>query len=159
MLDDGDEEIEDDPSQYPYATIARIDVTPNPFPPKKGARISAGGKVPRRNLAERVPLPRTTNPFHTLLHHYQFENTPVGELPSFWNMDRAEHAGRGSFDPEVKEEWGTSTKSWDSPMDKLMSHVENNIEMIRSLSFQIEDLKAINEKLIEALQVSPKNQA
>ena len=27
MLDDRDEEIEDDPRQYPYATIARIDVT------------------------------------------------------------------------------------------------------------------------------------
>ena len=68
MLDDGEEEIEDDPRQYPYATIARIDVTPNPFSLKKGARISTGGKIPRRNLAERVPLPHTTNPFHTLLH-------------------------------------------------------------------------------------------
>ena len=97
------------------------------------------------------------NPFHTLLHHYQFENTHVGELPSFWNMDHSEHAGRGSFGLEVKEERGTSTKSWDSPMDKLMSRVENNTEMIRNLSFQIEDLKAMIEKHIEALQALSKN--
>ena len=74
-------------------------------------------------------------------------------------MDHAEHAGKWSFSPEVEEEWGTSTKSWDSPMDKLMSRVENNTEMIRNLSFQIEDLKAVIEKLIEAIQAPPKDQA
>ena len=159
MLDEGEEEIEDDPRQYPYATIARIDVTPNPFSLKKGVGIQKCGKIPRQNLVERVPLPHTTNPFHTLLHSYQLENTPVGELPSFWNMDHSERAEKGSFGPEVKEEWGTSTKSWDSPMDRLMSRVENNSEMIHNISFQIEDLKIVIEKLIEAIQVPSKNQA
>ena len=74
-------------------------------------------------------------------------------------MDRSEHAGRGSFGHEVKEEWEDSTKSWDSPMDKLMSPVKRNTEMIRGLSFQIEDLKAVIEKLIEAIQAPPKYQA
>ena len=44
-------------------------------------------------------------------------------------------------------------------MDKLTSRVENNTEMIRNLSFQIEDLKAMIEKLIEAIQASSKDQA
>ena len=142
----------------PFATIARIDVAPNPFPLKKGARISTGGKVPRGNLAERVPLSRTPNPFHTLLHHHQLENTPIGELPSFWNMDCFDHAGRAGFGPEVKEEWGPSTNSWDSPMDKLMSRVESNTKMICGLGFQIEDLKAIIEKLITDIPSPPKDQ-
>ena len=43
MDEDGEEEIKDDSREYPYATIARIDVAPNPFPLKKGARISTGG--------------------------------------------------------------------------------------------------------------------
>lgn len=159
MAEDGEEEIKDDSREYPFATIARIDVAPNPFPLKKGARISTGGKIPRRNLAERVPLPHTSNPFHTLLHHHQFENTPVGELPTFWNMDRSERAGRGSFGPEAKDGWESSTKSWDSPMDKLLSHVDNNTEMIRNLSFRIEDLKAVIEKFIQAIQAPPKDQA
>ena len=83
----------------------------------------------------------------------------MGELPSFWDMDHAEHAGKGSFSPEVKEEWGTSTNSWDSPMEKLMSRVENNTEMIHNLGFQIEDPKTVVEKLIEAIQAPPKDQA
>ena len=36
MLDVGEEQMEDDPHQYPYATIARMDVTPNPFTLEKG---------------------------------------------------------------------------------------------------------------------------
>ena len=45
-------------------------------------------------------------------------------------------------------------------MDELMSRVENNTEMIRNLGFQIEDLKAIIEKLIVAILPSPpKDQA
>ena len=73
-------------------------------------------------------------------------------------MDRSERAGRGSFGPEVKEGYECLTKSWDSPMDKLMSHVESNTEMIRGLGFQIEDLKAIVEKLIAAIPSPPKDQ-
>ena len=44
-------------------------------------------------------------------------------------------------------------------MDMLMSRVENNMEMIHNLSFQIEDLKTVIEKLIEAIQAPPKDQA
>ena len=159
MVEDEEEEIKEDLREYPYATIARIDVAPNPFPLKKGARISTGGKIPHRNLAERVPLPRTSNPFHTLLHYHQLENTPARELPTFWDMDRSSRAGSGSFGPEVKEGWEALNKSWDSPMDKLMSRVENNTEMIRNLGFQIEDLKAIIENLIDAIPPLPKDQA
>ena len=39
-----------------------------------------------------------------------------------------------------------------------MSRVENNSEMIRNLGFQIEDLKVVIEKLIEAIQASSKDQ-
>ena len=74
-------------------------------------------------------------------------------------MDRSEHAGRGSFGPEAKEGWESSTKSCDSPMDKLLSRVDNNTDMIRNLDFQIEDLKAIIEKLIAAIPSPPRDQA
>ena len=52
-----EKEIEDDPREYPMATIARIDVVPNPPLLRRTARISTGGKAPRHNLAARSPYP------------------------------------------------------------------------------------------------------
>lgn len=113
-LDVKEEEIEDDPREYPRATIARIDVIPNPFSLKRQARMSTGGKVPRINLDARSPYSHTTNPFHTLLHSHQLENCPKELLPSSWDMDRSYGTGKGSFGPEVEEKWGDGSKNWDS---------------------------------------------
>ncbi|KAK1611167.1 hypothetical protein QYE76_034840 [Lolium multiflorum] len=63
-------------------------------------------------------------------------------------------------DPELKEEdaremkseaegWGNNSRSWDSPPDMIMSRVEHNSELIRNLTYEIEDLKELVKKLVE----------
>ena len=47
------------------------------------------------------------------------------------------------------EEWGNNSKSWDSPSDILLNRVEHNSEMIRNLTYEIEDLKELVRKLVE----------
>ncbi|KAK1654042.1 hypothetical protein QYE76_071847 [Lolium multiflorum] len=39
--------------------------------------------------------------------------------------------------------------SWDSPPDMIMSRVEHNSELIRNLTYEIEDLKELVKKLVE----------
>ncbi|KAK1608302.1 hypothetical protein QYE76_031975 [Lolium multiflorum] len=53
---------------------------------------------------------------------------------------------------EMKSEaegWGNNSKSWNSPPDMIMSRVEHNSEMIRNLTYEIEDLKELVKKLVE----------
>ena len=103
-FEDQEEEIEDDPRSYPRATIASIKVKAKPF--KIGARMRTGGKVPRGSLAEKNSSPCFENPFRNLLHSHQLHNTPKSKLPTFWDVDRSDSAGKGSFGPEAEERWG-----------------------------------------------------
>ena len=50
--------------------------------------------------------------------------------------------------PEA-EEWGNNSKSWDSSSDILLNRVEHNSEMIRNLTYEIDELKELVKKLIK----------
>ena len=115
--------------------------------------MSTGGKVPRHCLASRSPPPRTKNPFHTLIHEHQYQNMPKEKLPSNWDMPRSNHAGKEDF---KEEEWGKNRKSWDPQSDMIMHCIKNNSELIRTLTFEIEDLRKLIEKLIERTPPPPK---
>ena len=151
-VDDGEEE--DDQRQYPYATIAKIGVSANPSVLKKGGWLQPGDKDPRRNSAGRSPFLRTRNPFHTLIHNHQLENTPLGELPSGWNIDRT-YARSGSLGPDIEDSWRSSSDDWNSPIGLLRSRIESNTEMIRNLGFQLEELKETIERLIRIINPTP----
>jgi hypothetical protein len=75
-------------------------------------------------------------------------------LPSGWDIDRSNNAGRESFKGE--EGWGNNFKSWDSLADRFMSRIEDNSEMICNLSHEIDDLKDLIEKLIKDYPPPPK---
>ena len=79
--------------------------------------MSAGGKAPRHVLAPRTLSSGTSNPFHTLIHKYQFERVPEAELPTRWNIDSSNNAGKEGS--ESSEKWRNNSKSWDSPSDKF----------------------------------------
>ncbi|KAK1615684.1 hypothetical protein QYE76_021201 [Lolium multiflorum] len=140
-------EVEEIPRVYPRATVASIGVVANPFNAKKSARISTGGGVPRRFLAPRTSPPGIDNPFRTLIYSRQIERTPKAVLPSGWDMDRSNTAGK--MKPEA-EEWANNSKSWDSPSDILINHVEHNSELIRNLTYEIDELKELVKKLVES---------
>ena len=146
-------EVEEDPREYPRATVASIGVVANPFKPKQGARMSTGGKVPRRFLAPRTSSPGINNPFHTLSHKHQIEGIPEAELPSGWNIDRSNNTGKRD---SAAEEWGNNSKSWDSQSDKFMNRIEHNSELIRALTYKIDELKELVDKLIKNSPPPPK---
>jgi hypothetical protein len=98
---------------------------------KKSARIRTGGGVPRHTLAPRTS-PSGNNPFHTLIHEHQFQKVPRSRLPSGWDIDHSNSAGKGSSKSE--EGWGNNSKSWDSLADRFMNRIEHNSEMIRDTS-------------------------
>ncbi|KAK1644690.1 hypothetical protein QYE76_062495 [Lolium multiflorum] len=131
---------------HPRATIASIGVISNPSNTKRSARIATGGAVPRRFLAPRTSSPGNYHPFRNLIYNRQTERTPKVVLPSGWDIDRSNIAGE--MKPEA-EGWGNNSKSWDSPSDMLMSRVEHNSELIRNLTYEIEDLKELVKKLVE----------
>lgn len=136
----------EDQSSWHHTTIASIRVVENPHKFKKTARMSTGGKVPRMILAQRTPPPRNKNHFHTLIHQYPVQKIPPSALPSAWDFDRSNNAGNSEF---KEEEWGGKSRSWDSPHDILLARVEDNAQLIRNLSHQVEDLMELVEKLIE----------
>ncbi|KAK1665527.1 hypothetical protein QYE76_053686 [Lolium multiflorum] len=141
-----EEEVEEIPRVHPRATIASIGVIANPSNTKRSARIATGGGVPRRFLAPRTSSPGIYNPFRNLIYSRQIERTPKVVLPSGWDIDRSNTAGE--MKPEA-EGWGNNSKSWDSPSDILMNRVEHNSELIRNLTYEIEDLKELIKKLVE----------
>ena len=147
-------EVEEDPREYPRATVASIGVVANPFKPKQGARMSTGGKVPRCFLAPRTSSPGINNPFHTLIHKHQIERIPEAELPNSWNIDRSNSAGKKSSKSD--EKWGDNSKSWDSQSDKFMNRIEHNTELIRILTHKIDELKELVDKLIKNSPSPPK---
>src|SRR3954471_14427505 len=67
------EEEEEDLEARPHSTIASIRVVQNPSSFKRSARITVGGCFPSHDLAERTPYRSNNNPYHTLIHDYQFQ--------------------------------------------------------------------------------------
>ncbi|KAK1684798.1 hypothetical protein QYE76_045646, partial [Lolium multiflorum] len=140
-----EEEVEEVPRVRPRTTIASIGVVSNPFNAKKSARISTGGGVPRHYLAPKTSSSGTYHPFRNLIYNNQIERTPKAALPSNWDIDRSNTAGRTK--PEA-EGWGNNSKNWDSPSDILLNRVEHNSEMIRNLMYKIDELQELVEKLV-----------
>jgi hypothetical protein len=79
---------------------------------------------------------------------------PRSRLPSGWDIDRSNNAGKESSKNE--EGWGNNSKSWDSQADRFMSCIEHNSEIIRNLSYKIDDLRDLIEKLIKDSPPPPK---
>ena len=78
---------------------------------------------------------------------------PKEKLPSNWDMPRSNHAGKEDF---KEEEWGKNSKRWESQPDMIMNRIEQNSELIRTLTFEIEDLGKLIKKLIERIPPPPK---
>ena len=116
--------------------------------------MSTEGRVPRCFLAPKTSSPGTNNPFHTLIHKHQFERVPELEMPCGWNMDRSNNAGNDEDTSEA--EWGNNSKSWDSQSDKFMNRIEHNSELIRILTYKIDELKELVDKLIDNSSPPPK---
>ena len=57
---------------------------------------------------------------------------------------------------QSKAEWGNNSKSWDSQSDKFMNRIEHNSELIRILTYKIDELKDLFDKLIEGSPPPPK---
>jgi hypothetical protein len=140
------EDEEEDQSSRPNTMIASIGVVTDHDKFKKSARIRTGGGVPHHTLAPGTS-PSGNNPFHTLIHEHQFQRVPRSRLPSGWDIDHSNSAGKESS----KSEKGlvNNSKSWDSLADRFMNCVEHNSEIIRNLSHKIDDLKGLIEKLIK----------
>ena len=145
VKEEDEEEVEEDSRAHPRATIASVKVVDNPFSANKSARIRTGGSVPRHYLAPKTSSSGTHHPFRNLIFNSQIERVPRAALPSNWDIDRSNTAGRRK--PEG-EEWGNNSKSWDSPSDILLNRVEHNSEMIRNLTYKIDELQELVEKLV-----------
>ena len=74
-------------------------------------------------------------------------------MPSGWNIDRPNNAGKRD---SAAEEWGNNSKSWDSQSDKFMNRIEHNSELIRALTYKIDELKELVDKLINNSPPPPK---
>jgi hypothetical protein len=68
-------------------------------------------------------------------------------LLSRWDIDRSNSAGKESS--KCEEEWGNNSKSWNSQSDMFISRIEHNLEMIRNLTYKIDELKELIEKIIK----------
>ena len=140
-----EEEVEEVPQEHPRTTIASVEVVTNSLNAKKSARIRTGGGLPRHYLAPRTSSSGIHHPFHNLIYNNQIERTPKAALPSNWDIDRSNNAGK--TEPEA-EGWGNNSKSWDSSSDRLLNRVEHNSEMIRNLIYRIDELQELIEKLV-----------
>jgi hypothetical protein len=148
-----EEEIEEEQRSCTHSVVASIGVVTNPSKFKRSTQVSTRGGVPRHTLA-----PWTSslgnNPFHTLIHEHQFQQVPRSRLPSRWDTDCSNSAGKESS--KCEEGWGNNSKSWDSPPDMFMSRIEHNSEMIHNLSYKIDELRNLIEKLIKDSTPPPK---
>jgi hypothetical protein len=148
-----EEEMEEDQSPRPSTIIASIGVVTSHDKFKKSARIRTRGGVPRHSLAPRTSS-SGNNPFHTRVHEHQFQRVPKAKLPSSWAIDHSNRAEKESS--KSKEGWGNNSKSWDSQTDRFMSRIEHNSDMIRNLTYKIDELKELIEKLIKDSPPPPK---
>ena len=151
--DPGQEEEEiksedEEEAKHIDTTIASIGVLARSVRVRRTAQMSTGGKTPRHCLAPRSLLPRAKNPFHTLIHEHQYQNMPKEKLPSNWDLPRSSHAGKEDF---KEEEWGKNSKSWNSQPNMIMSRIEQNSQLIRNLTFEIEDLGKLIKDLIKRI--------
>jgi hypothetical protein len=94
-----EEEMEEEQSSRPSTMIASIGVVTSHDKFKKSARIRTGGGVPCHTLAPRASS-SGNNPFHTLIHEHQIQKVPRSRLPSGWDIDRSNSAGKGSSKSE-----------------------------------------------------------
>jgi hypothetical protein len=140
------EDEEEDHGSRPNTVIASIGVVTGLDKFNKSARIRTGGGVPHHTLAPRTSR-SSQNPLHTLIHERQFQEVPKFRLPSGWDIDRSNNAGKGSSKSE--EGWGNNSKSWDSLADRFMNRIEHNSEMIHNLEYKIDDLTDLIENLIK----------
>ena len=62
----------------------------------------------------------------------------------------------GKTSSQSEEEWGNNSKSWDSQSDRFMNRIEHNTEMIRTLTYKIDELKELVDKLIKDSPSPPK---
>jgi hypothetical protein len=90
------------------AMIASIGVMMSHDKFKKSARIRTRGGVPCHIVAPQTSS-SGNNPFHTLIHEHQFQKVPRSRLPSGWDIDCSNSAGKGSSKSE--EGWGNNSKS------------------------------------------------
>jgi hypothetical protein len=151
---EAEEEIEEDQRSCPRTTVASIRVVANPCKFKRGAWMSTGGKVPCLFLAPRTHSSCNNNPFHTLIHEHQFQRVPKAKLPFSWNTDHSNSARKGGL--KCEEEWGSNSKSWDSQSNKFMNRIEHNTELIHILTYKIDELKELVDKLIKDSPPPPK---
>jgi hypothetical protein len=75
-------------------------------------------------------------------------------LPSRWDIDHSNSAAKESS--KCEEGWGNNSKSWDSQSDMFMGRIEHNSEMICNLTYKIDELKELIEKLIADSPPPPK---
>jgi hypothetical protein len=148
-----EEEIEEEQHSCTRSVIASIGVVTNPNKFKRSTRISTGGGVPRHTLAPQTSS-SGNNPFHTLIHEHQFQQVPRSILLSRRDIDHFNNVGKESS--KCEEEWGNNSKSWDSQSDMFMSRIEHNLEMICNLTYKIDELKELIEKLIKDSPPPPK---
>jgi hypothetical protein len=148
-----EEEIKEGHHSCTRSIVASIRVVTNSNKFKRSSWMSTGGGVPHHTLAPRTSSPGN-NPFHTLIHEHQFQKMPRSRLPSGWDIDLSNSAGKESS--KCEEGWGNNSKSWDSQADMFMSHIEHNSEMIHNLTYKIDDFKELIEKFIKDLPPLPK---
>jgi hypothetical protein len=103
-----EEEMEGDESSHQSTMIASIGVVKSHGKFKKSARIRIGGGVPCHILAPQTS-PSGNNPFHTLIHEHQIQKVPRSQLPSGWDIDRSNSAGKESS--KCEEGWRNNSKS------------------------------------------------
>ena len=77
-----------------------------------------------------------------------------GRVPRHLLSEGTSSSGKTSSQSE--EEWGNNSKSWDSQSDRFMNRIEHNREMIRTLTYKIDELKELVDKLIKDSPSPPK---
>jgi hypothetical protein len=79
---------------------------------------------------------------------------PKAKLPSSWDIDHSNSAWKEGF--KCEEEWVNNSKSWDSQSDKFMNRIEHNTKLIPVLTYKIDELKELIDKLIKDSPPPPK---
>ena len=149
-----EEAKEKSPQAQPRATLSSIEVVARPLTIRRTVWMSTRGKVPRHTLASSTPSSVNNNPYRNLIHKYPYQKVPESKLPSGWNRNRSNSAGKESS--QYEECWGNNSKSWDSKADMLMNRVDHNTELIRNLTYKIDELQELVEKLIKDSPSTPK---
>src|SRR4051812_40116305 len=119
-------DMEEDKQPDTRATVASIGLVAQPTQLRRTARMSTGGTTLRHILA-----PRTLPP-----------STPCS------NRAGKKHSNL--------EEWRKINKDWDPRSELIMGCIEHNSELIRTLTFDMEDLRKLVEELIKRTPPAPK---